>query len=371
MAEQQEKAVHAREIYEYLSGKDGVAQQELTTALHLSMPTVLQSLKALRALGLIRDDATFASTGGRKARQLRLVPDARIAIGIEITAHHVNLTAIDLLGHILHTRRIRHSYADSYYYYATLGRLLSHFLEEPRLTGKPILGVGIALSAIIEEDQRTIRSARLLGAPKNFCDKLAPHISLPFALFNDAKAGGYAEWWNMGEADRTILYLSLSNSLGGAMIEHHSLYMGDRRKSCEFGHMTLVPGGQPCYCGKEGCANAYLHADLLSNLAEGSMDDFFEAVEKHDAVCEAALNEYLRYLAILVNNLHMMYDCDIVLGGYAGPYLKPYMDDFREMVRTPGRLREKPDYITICRHRYDAAAVGAALRFVDRFVQSL
>ena len=223
---------------------------------------------------------------------------------------------------------------------------------------------------MISPDGKSLKYSRLPEIPEELSVKLEQHLSLPFLLFSSSGSGGYAEWWNR-EADRTILYLSLSNSVGGAMIDDFSVYEGDNRRSCDFGHMTMIPGGKPCYCGKKGCANAYLNASLLSNLTDGKMDLFFDRAENRDPACSEALQSYLHSLACLIHNLRMMYDCDIILGGYAGAFLEPHLEDLREMVRVKSADREPAVFLSVCRHKYHAAAMGAALHFVTDFIQAI
>ena len=97
-----------------------------------------------------------------------------------------------------------------------------------------------------------------------------------------------------------------------------SLYMGNHLRAGEFGHNTLVPGGRRCYCGKEGCLDAYCSARLLADHADGNLVAFFDGLRDGDAEKQAVWREYLGYLAIAVNNLHMSFDCDVIVGGYVG-----------------------------------------------------
>ena len=57
-----------------------VSQQELSRRLELSWPTILQNVKELAALGLLREDGVYDSTGGRKARAYVPVPEGRVAV---------------------------------------------------------------------------------------------------------------------------------------------------------------------------------------------------------------------------------------------------------------------------------------------------
>ncbi len=364
------KQINRNQIYRYIYKHTKVSQQDISSDLKLSMPTINQNLNALRSMGLISDQDTFESTGGRKARAISCVKDARISIGLDITANHVSLVAIDMYANILHYNRIRHRYTDSFYYYATLGKLIRSFIERNEIDEKKILGLGICLAAIIDEDGRTIRSARCLGAPADLYEKLKPHIPFPFRLINDANAGGFAQWWDM-EQDRTIIFLNLSNTVGGAMVNNRKLYLGDHQRSCEFGHVTLVPDGKPCYCGQKGCVNAYCSAKNLSDMTDGKMSLFFEYVKDEQEPYLSAFREYLGYLAITVNNLRMQYDCDIVLGGYVGSYLTDHLELIRSMVSARSRFEEPEPYIFTSKYLFETAAIGAALYYIDRFIRCI
>lgn len=134
------------------------------------------------------------------------------------------------------------------------------------------------------------------------------------------------------ESPRSLVYLSLSNSVGGAILTGGALYGGDHLRAGEFGHNTLVPDGRPCYCGKKGCLDAYCPAKVLSQLTDGNLALFFDGLRSGNAALQTAWNEYLSYLAVAVNNLRMTFDCDVIVGGYVGGFLAEFGEPLREML---------------------------------------
>ena len=104
------------------------------------------------------------------------------------------------------------------------------------------------------------------------------------------------------------------------------LHIGDNVRAGEFGHITIEPNGEKCYCGKIGCLDSYVKANLLSDLTNGQLDVFFEELKKGNKKLLKAWNNYLYYLSIAVNNLRMSFDCDIVIGGYIGSYFNEYIE---------------------------------------------
>ena len=84
--------------------------------------------------------------------------------------------------------------------------------------------------------------------------------------------------------------------------------------------MTLYPGGDLCYCGKEGCVDRYCSARVLTGEEGIRLEEFFQRLASGEAVTEKIWDEYLSDLAVVVNNLRMIYDCKVVVGGYVGRF---------------------------------------------------
>ena len=79
-----------------------------------------------------------------------------------------------------------------------------------------------------------------------------------------------------------MAYVSLESGIGGSVLIGGSPYHGTNQRSCEFGHMCVVPGGLPCSCGKHGCLEAYCSSDRVSKGLGVSLTDFFDALEHND-----------------------------------------------------------------------------------------
>jgi len=62
------KGKNRNNIYKLIYDSEGISKQDIARTLNLSLPTVSQNLAELKEKGLITEDGTFESTGGRKAR---------------------------------------------------------------------------------------------------------------------------------------------------------------------------------------------------------------------------------------------------------------------------------------------------------------
>ena len=54
------------------------------------------------------------------------------------------------------------------------------------------------------------------------------------------------------------------------------------------------------------------------DLSGGRLEDFFLGLQQNNPDYRSVWDTYLKHLAVVINNLHMILDYDIVLGGYVG-----------------------------------------------------
>lgn len=346
---------------------DRVSQMELTQKLALSWPTILQNVKELTELGLVREAGSYASTGGRKARAYAPVRDARVAVGVDLTPDHVSVVLADLSGNLLRQARgtLRFSLEDIYFKY--LGGLLQRFVEANG-AGDRLLGVGIALPGVVDEERGTLRESHALELRNVSLSRFTQQIPWPCRCLNAAHAAGMAEACG---AEGDLVYLSLGDTVGGAILRDGELYRGDHLRAGEFGHTTLIPGGRRCWCGKAGCLDAYCSAKVLSDHAGGSLSAFFEELRSGDAEKREVWREYLENLAAAVNNLHAGFDCDVMVGGRVGAYLEEFGELLRALLAERNPFEQDASYLKYGRQSQEAAAVGAALTQVEAFFQGL
>lgn len=236
---------------------DRISQPELAAKVNNSWPTVLQNVKELMAMGLVQEVGTFESTGGRKARAFAPVRNARLAVGLEITQNHVGAVLVDLSGNLLHYERKKRLYERSDTYAEMLAGIVQGLIEKEGCPVEKILGVGISLPGILDKEGQTLVYSHALGLRNVPTEEFSRYIPFSCRFINDANAAGLAEVRDL-ESPRSLVYLSLSNSVGGAILTGGALYGGDHLRAGEFGHNTLVPDGRPCYCGKKGLSGCLL-----------------------------------------------------------------------------------------------------------------
>ena len=353
-------------ILNHMLNHGDTSKVELAKQLNLSMPTVLSNLNELMEIGIVAEKGEMESTGGRKAVLIGLNSDYRYALGVDLTANHLGIVLVNLCGEILKQERIRFKFdADLSYYTRLAEHLRSYF--SPQIAAEQILGVGISLPGIINQKEKLLVKSHALQLENYSLKMIEQLLDLPVYYENDANAAILAE---NPQRLKNSIYLSLNNTLGGAVCIDGALFTGQNRRAGEFGHMILVPGGKRCYCGKAGCADAYCAASVLTQDGTEKLEEFMARIDT-DAKTAQRWEEYLEHLAILISNLRMSYDTDIILGGEVGGYLPDHMVALGKKIFKYNIFDDDLSYLKNCSYRKEASAVGVAKQFFWRIMETV
>lgn len=364
------KKKNRNEVFRYICKHGTVSNPDIAYDMKISLPTATQITKELMAEGLLEEVGELKSTGGRRAKALAAVVNARLAVGLDITKNHIALVLTNIVGKILKYERIHQPYVSGESYYQEVSERLEHFLDESGADRDRILGVGISFPGIINLDKGQITYSHILGVEAVPLDFVSAFFSYPCFFLNDANAGAYAEGYH-GDEEERFFYLSLSNTVGGAIFGGNELVQGKNFRCGEVGHMTIVMDGENCYCGKRGCLDAYCAAWRLSDAADGKLEQFFQLLDQGDVEAAKIWDSYTDYLAIAVNNIYMVLDCDIILGGYVGSCMGAHLQKIRDKVAERNTFREKDSFVKACNYKVAAAALGAALKVIEMFVSQI
>lgn len=357
------KSVNQERIFRLIREQKELTKQEIAAHLNLSMPTVLHNIDTMMQSGLLTEAGTNESTGGRKAMKLTLNPAAGYSIGIDLALHHVEIVVTDLWGNILCQKTVPTRFEDKPDWYFGLERELTSLLMEHHIEIEKVLGCGISFPGIVDEQSGYLVKSHILNMDYINLDRFKKVLPFPIAVANDANCACVAE---KSPEHSTYLYISLNESVGGALMLDGKLYVGNTFQAGEVGHMILQPNGKQCYCGKKGCADSYLSpmAFLKKNQ---SIEEFFQLAAAGDIKTNSLLNEYFEYLAVFISNLRMLLNIDIILGGTVGKYLDPYFDKLCKKTGDYDLFARDVDYIKPCKIRQSACAVGASIFAMERY----
>jgi predicted NBD/HSP70 family sugar kinase len=375
-----------------------LSRQDLSVRTGLSVTTVSTVVGELLGEGVVVEAGAVDSDGGRPRILLRVDPDRRYVIGVDVGETRVRVELYDLAmnerakaDHPLESGR--HDVGP------VVERILAgldEVIAAAAVDPADILGVGVAVSGVVERvgaggggalvhgqtfDWEAVPLGRLLRAGTNG----RPGTALPLHIENGATTLAQAEmWFGAGRgADHAVIAL-IGSGVGAAVVAGGSFFRGATSSAGEWGHTIVQVGGRRCRCGARGCLEAYVGA-------EGILDRYHQARRGRPApgadeesalarlvagadsspAARRVLDETTVYLGAGIANLVNLFNPRrIILGGWAGLLLGGrLLPQIREAVAGQA-LRHPYERTTVelCRLGPDAVALGAATLPVERFL---
>ena len=365
------KRLNLQKVYHYLYNARSSSKLDISNGTGLSIPTIASNIVELEKRGLIREGHEFKSTGGRRAQSYSICETARIAIGVEILKEEVKIVAIDLYGNIIEDSRKEIPFVNNTSYFGEFGRFVNEFIERIAFPKGSILGIGVALQGLVSEDGQTVVYSEILKADGLKLKTFRKLFDFECRMFHDTEIAALAEIWNCPETQNAV-YIALNRYFGGALILNGEVRRTQKLSSATIEHMRISLDGPLCYCGKRGCAESFCGANHLTAISGMPAEEFFEKLHAGDTNCVSIWQTFTRNLAVVINNIHMVVNCDVILGGYLNLFMSD--DDVRFIEETVRDEHFNNGFSCVIRRSRlgdKAPAMGAALDFIDEFICDL
>ncbi|MGH3714544.1 MAG: ROK family protein [Micromonosporaceae bacterium] len=361
--------------------RDGpLSRHELAQSTALSQATVSNLAGELLTEGLIEEAGAVESDGGRPRTLLRVAPEYRYLVGVDVGETRTQVELFDLsmtplakADFALDTPKpdpatvVRHVLDG-----------VDSVVRQSSAASDRVLGVGVGVSGVVEQPADAVVYAQTLGwegVPLGAM--LRAGTELPILVDNGAKAQGQAEmWFGAGKGARHAVIALVGSGVGAAVITDGVGYRGARGSAGEWGHTTVRYGGRTCRCGASGCLEAYVGAEAIldryqqanrgraarGNDEESALGAVIAAAET-SATARRVLTETIGYLGAGVATLVNLFNPErVVLGGWAGIALgSRFLPEIREATAEHALRRPYADTtIELCQLGEDAVALGAA-----------
>lgn len=364
------KATNKQLIYDYIYKAEKVSQQEIAYTLRLSRPTVASNLSELEADGLIfKNGQQDSELIGRKAVGYSIVPDYRVAIGVEVRSSIVKIIGVDLYGRGRDCVTLQIPYKNEESYFKNVSESIQRYIFAHGFRKEQLLGIGFAMQGLISSDGTTVLYGAILSNTGLKTDAFSKYLPYPCIFIHDPEGAALTEIWHSPNLANAI-YLSLSDHLGGAMITNGLVRAGKHGHNATFEHIQVLPEGKLCYCGKRGCLETV--CSLKALLGEDSAEEFFKALYRGGAEERRRWDEYLDNLAPMLNMLHLVRDVDLILGGHLAQYLRE--EDIRELydrIRELSPFSDADDYLVLSKMPRHNITIGAALLYIRAFLEDI
>jgi len=358
------------DVYRLIYQERRISKSRLAAVLQMSLPTVTQHLAALETEGLVEKQGQLTSGIGRKAAAYTARASARVAVGVEVLPERVTAVVIDLYGAVIAKKERPLSFSQESAYWETLSSLIREALETAGAASETVLGIGLGMQGLVTENGQEMLYGKILDCTGLTVRPLEAHLPYPVRFVHDAECAAELELWRHPDL-KDAIYISLGTHLGGAIISDGRIQRGRTGRTGTFEHMTLEQDGRQCYCGKLGCVECYCSADALLRDGE-TLSDFFPLLRAGAAQHCTRWSEYIRWLALALNNIHMVMDGVMILGGHVAPYLtQDDLDQLFAAIQSRTAFPERENFLRLGVQENDIIATGAAIPLVRSFLLSV
>ncbi|HUX14687.1 MAG TPA: ROK family transcriptional regulator [Spirochaetia bacterium] len=306
-----------------------LTKPEISAALGKSIPAVTAHLRALVHEGYVEESGSAGSTGGRRPVILRFRPRARYLLAADVRPGQLRTVLTDLDTRVLREEAVRLGGKSS------AQQMIVRLVEAFRAvmpTGadrERVVGAGLSLPGTVHPEQLLMEFAPNLRLRNLNFGALEVELGIPIRLENEANAAALAEFYlGRYRGVRHLIYVSVIQGIGVGIILNGSLYRGAHGNAGEFGHMTYVPGGRRCSCGRRGCWERYaseraLPDEYRESGGTGTVHSFVDLkrrIDRGDRAAVSALQTIIGNLATGVGSLAAGFDPDLLLvgGGIVG-----------------------------------------------------
>jgi glucokinase len=221
---------------------------------------------------------------------------AEYSIGVDLGGTNLRAAAIARDGTLLNKVSGRTNFQEGRE--AVLADIVREIDAMRQTHGPGLAGIGVGVPGFIRIKEGFITGSNNLPYLENFPvrDAIAERLASPVILENDANAAALGEKWiGAGRDVDDLVLLTLGTGVGGGIISGGRVVRGHVGMAGEFGHVTVVPGGNPCGCGNRGCLEKHASATAVTAMArlmqlgaELTSQEVYDLAKRDDATGQKA-----------------------------------------------------------------------------------
>jgi len=210
--------------------------------------------------------------------------------------------------------------------------------------------IGICSPGAISKKTGLIKNSNtqcLIGKPLK--EDLEKKLGQKISMENDANCFAMAEsTLGVAKGFDVVFGIIMGTGVGGGIVINGKIYQGRTNIAGEWGHHTLHPNENNCYCGKNGCVETYISGPALEKRWKeltGKSQNIPEILKNlEDSKVKQWKDEFLENFGFGLANVIDILDPDvIVLGGglsnidflYTEGKDSVYQKVFSDLVDTP------------------------------------
>ena len=154
---------------------------------------------------------------------------------------------------------------------------LHQLIQDASVKKRSLVGIGVGIPGAVNSKKGLVPRSPHLGGWKNLPLRriLERGLKLPVAMKNDANAAAIGEkYFGACKKAEHFIYVTVSTGVGGGLVVNGKLVEGCNYVGGEIGHISVVPLGDSCKCGKNGCLEAYASGTAITRYVKRELKKY-------------------------------------------------------------------------------------------------
>jgi predicted NBD/HSP70 family sugar kinase len=268
-------AALATRVLELVASGQASSRAELAQLLGTAPSTISLTVAELVERGLIAEEGTQSSTGGRPRRVLRAGSTDEYAVAADLGGRHARIGVVLPGNGVRDVANVPFEVADGPE--AALPRLAEHLEALAQQRGRDRLrGVGLSLPGPVDVAAGAVVLPSRMPGWNRFpvAAWLEERFGIPAVVDNDANCMAVGEQSVRPAEHRRTITVKIGTAIGAGVIIDGNLYRGATGAAGDITHIRIESGADiPCSCGNTGCLETVASgAALVRILHERGVD---------------------------------------------------------------------------------------------------
>ncbi|MCP4745171.1 MAG: ROK family protein [Desulfobacteraceae bacterium] len=200
--------------------------------------------------------------------------------------------------------------------------LIQHTLD--KLPGGKTCTIGIGIPGTINKQTRKVQNSNITSLDKKpFQQELEQLLGRPIGMENDANCFALAESINgAAKGFHMVFGIIMGSGCGGGLCINGQIHSGEHSIAGEWGHFSVDPLGERCYCGNLGCVETKISGNGMARAFEAqygkkfTLEQIVQGYHNGKPDCVKAFEQFIDDFGRCAGGLISVLDPDaVVIGG--------------------------------------------------------
>ncbi len=295
-------------------------------------------------------------------------PDASVVLALDVGGTNLKAAIVDVTGRTVASRSAGAGSTGT----ESLERiiaLLTSLRDEAETAGHSVIGAGVVTPGMVDAENGIVRFASSLDwTDLPVGPILSAELGVPVQIDHDVRSSGLAEslFGASADAHHSVL-VAIGTGVAASILSGGNAVVGAITTAGELGHIPVIPDGERCVCGQNGCLEVYLSgAGLARRYRAAGGEPGLDAAAlstrlDSDPLAAEVWAEGIRAFALGLASLTLLIDpAVIVLTGGVSRAGSVLLDPVRAELQKSLQWRDAPE-IRLSELGTAGARIGAAV----------